>query len=252
MKIGKIKRKKLHINELKEDFCNSKSLSINDLYSFYKSIDTNIPRSTVRWRVHELIELGILIRIGRGIYQFGNRVLYSPSLTSKIKSIYKKTKAQFPFADFCIWDTRFLNEFMIHQPASFITIIETENDVMGSLFNFLKESNRNVFLNPEKNIIENYISGEKDSIIVKPLISEAPTKLIDNIETIILEKMLVDIYSDARFFYYFHGTEMDNIYSNAIGTYTINQSKLLRYASRRGKRKEVEMLLNKNQTNGNT
>ncbi|MCD4726650.1 MAG: hypothetical protein K8R46_03240 [Pirellulales bacterium] len=177
--------------------------------------------------------------------------MYSPDLTSKIKSIYKKTKVQFPFADFCIWDTRFLNEFMIHQPASFITIVETENEVIDSLFNFLKESYRNVFLNPDKNIIENYISGENNSIIVKPLISEAPTKLIDNIETITLEKMLVDIYSDAKFFYSFHGAEMDNIYSNAIGTYSLNQSKLLRYASRRGKRKQIEMLLNKNQTNGN-
>lgn len=177
--------------------------------------------------------------------------MYFPSLSNRLKLIFNKIKAQFPFANICVWDTRFLNEFMIHQPAHFITVVETENDVIESLFNFLKESNRSVFFNPDKTTVENYVSGEKKSIVIKPLISEAPVMLIDDIETITLEKMLVDIYCDLNIFYYLQGAEMNNIFYNAIGTYAVNKSKLLRYASRRGKRKEIELLIKTHQTNGN-
>lgn len=246
-----IKRKKLHIVELKEAFSNSNTFTLDELFSFYNSIEPGVPRNTVKWRAYELSKLGILESAGRGIYQIGKKTIYTPELTSNIKSLYKKLKAQFPFAEFCIWDTRLLNEFMIHQPAKFMIIVETESDVTESLFYFLKETQKKLFLNPDENIIKNYISGESNAIIIKPLISEAPTMLAGNIETISLEKMLVDICCDSTLFITFQGAELENIFMNSIKTYSLNQSKLFRYAARRGRRTEIEMLFKKHQTSGN-
>lgn len=252
IKFKVIKRKKLHIAKLKEEFLVLRSFNLDDLNSFYESLEPGIPRNTVKWRAFELVKLGILIRVGRGLYQIGSMVEYTPDITGSLKSLYKKVKKQFPFIDLCVWDTQFLNEFMIHQPGLYTTLVETESDVAESVFNNIKEFKRNVFLNPDENTIENYLSGEKNPIVIKPLISEAPLRLVDKIETITLEKMLVDIFCDTKLFFTFQGAELKNIFMNAIETYSINQSKLLRYATRRGKKNEIEKLYKQYQTNGNT
>ncbi len=246
-----IKRKKLHIAQLKERFINEESFSLNDLNSFYDSIEPNLHRNTVKWRAFELVNLGILIRVGRGLYKIGTMVEYKPDVENNLKNLYKTIKKQFPYINICIWDTRLLNEFMIHQPGIFTIVVEVESDVIESVFNFIREIKRSVFLNPSEHTIENYLLGEKNPIVIKPLISEAPLITTNKVETITLEKMLVDIYCDTELFFTFQGAEMNNIFMNAIETYSINKSKLLRYAARRGKRNEIEKLYEQYQTSGN-
>ena len=246
-----ISRNKLHIKQLKHKFQKSTSFTTEDVCRFYESLEPEINRNTVKWRIHELVKIGEIIRIGRGIYTIGASKSYSPEFTMQLKAIYWLLIEQFPFSDIRIWDTRFLSEFMVHQPASYMILVETEIDVIESVFNYLREENKKVFLNPNEDTINKYIAGEKDPIIIKPLISEAPFAQDGRIKTTTIEKMLVDIYCDKALFNSFQGKEMDNIFQNAIDRYTINQSKLLRYASRRGKKKELKEILNKILTNGN-
>lgn len=236
------RRKKLYITEIEKHF-KKKEFSTGELYSFYKLLEPEIPKKTVSWRLYELTKLGILARTGMGTYQLSDKVLFLPEITDEIQIIYNEIRDQFPFVNLCVWNTRLLNEFMVHQPAKFMTFIETETEVAESLFFFLKEKYKNLFLNPDENTIEKYIVGENNTILIKPLISEAPVITVKDVDTTSLEKMLVDIYCEDKFFFAFQGAEMTNIYENSIATYQINSSKLLRYAARRGKRKEIEKLL---------
>jgi len=84
------------------------------------------------------------------------------------------------------------------------------------------------------------ILNEFNSIVVNSFVSEAPVQNIKNIPTSSLEKLLVDLFCDKNLFYFLQGNELVNIYKNAFDKYTVNQSKLLRYADRRRKKKQIK------------
>jgi hypothetical protein len=80
------------------------------------------------------------------------------------------------------------------------------------------------------------------AIFVKPLITESPVQECNGVLVPTLEKLLVDLQQDDDFFY-LQEAEGVNIFRNALSLYTINESRLLRYASRRGLRKEIETII---------
>ncbi len=110
---------------------------------------------------------------------------------------------------------------------------------MESVFYFLKEKEKNVFLNPSPDILSRYASGDKETIIIKPLVSEAPVQKLQGIETITIEKVLVDIFTDEILFAAQQGGEMLQIFSEVYSKYTINESKMLRYADRKRKKEAL-------------
>ena len=118
-------------------------------------------------------------------------------------------------------------------------LIEVEKDSAESIFHFLKDRNYSTFINPTQEVFEKYALSENNFIIVKPIISEAPTQSISNIVTVTLEKMLVDIFCDEIIFASYKGNEMKTIFTYAYNKYAINENKLLRYANRRGKKDQL-------------
>jgi hypothetical protein len=106
------------------------------------------------------------------------------------------------------------------------------------LFYFLRETKKAVFIDPSEDTFQRYITNDKDVLIVKSLVSEAPTLKINNVVTASLEKMLVDIYCDSVIFSAQQGGEMRIIFEEAFSKYTVNHSKVLRYVNRRGKKAE--------------
>lgn len=189
-----------------------------------------------------MVQMGVLQRIGRGKFTLGEGRNYIPEISSPTKSIYRKLKTEFPYANLCVWNTSALNEFMLHQPNQFYCLVETDRETTDSVFYFLRDSGsyrskKSVFVEPTKDILEKYLFREKEVFIVKPLVSEAPTQNVNGIETATIEKMLVDIFCDDVVFAAQQGAEMRTVFKEAFAKYTINQSKMLRYADRR-RRKE--------------
>ncbi len=142
-----------------------------------------------------------------------------------------------------MWSSSFLNEFSIHQSIKTLFLIEAEKDSIESIFNYLKDRSYRVFINPTLEVFENYALSENNFIIVKPLLSEAPIQTIRNLNTVTLEKMLVDIFCDKIVFSAFQGNEMKTIFTTAYNKYAVNENKLLRYANRRGKKEQLKKYL---------
>lgn len=188
--------------------------------------------------------MGVLNRIGRGKFETGEGKSFMPEISPKLKSIYSKIKKEFPFLKICIWHTSVLNEFMLHQSGNFYILIEVEKEATQSIFYFLKEANYSVFIDPTNDLLEKYLPTNKDSIIVKPLVTEAPIQSIKGIDTITLEKMLVDIFCDNVIFSAQQGAEMRTIFKEAFSKYTINESRMLRYADRRRKKENFKEYIN--------
>jgi len=67
--------------------------------------------------------------------------------------------------------------------------------------------------------------------------------MLEGFNTPSIEKILVDVAGDVEFDF-LQGAEITYFYSNVIERHNINKSKLIRYATRRGRRQEVEQLFN--------
>ncbi|MCH7525772.1 MAG: hypothetical protein IIC74_12500, partial [Bacteroidetes bacterium] len=184
---------------------------------------------------------GLIKNPTRGVYALKGKELYYPVIDNKLKRLFKKIKKDYPFIDFCIWDTKWLNEFMRHQPFKFYTVLELEKDVTQSVFYALKEQGKQVFIEPDAETFELYVHNSDDVIILKHLISEAPIQELENIVTPTLEKLLVDMTIDTKVYAAQQG-EIQFIYASAFEKYEVNTNKIKRYAYRRNREKEVENL----------
>lgn len=249
-KIISIETDKLHIKKLKANFESQESFRTKDIALFYQTTDSNITETAINWRIYSLIQKGIIERVGKGVFKIGKNQIFIPEITSQQKTIYRILYKKFPFSKFCIWNTSVLNEFSLHQSNLAFTLIEVEKESLQAVFYDLQENNKNVFLEPSNEVIENYLLQTKSAIIVKTLISEAPIQIIQNIPVPTIEKILVDLFCDRNLFYAYQGKELHTIFQEAFSKYTVNQNKILRYSNRRGKKEEfIEYL--KNQFIGN-
>ena len=245
--------KSLHISELRNTFAHGEFISVSDILDFYSRFEKDIKRSTVDWRIYELNRIGILHRTDRGKYTLGetDKDHFFPEMSKSLKQLYLEIRRQFPFIDLCIWSTKLLNEFMLHQPGRFYTILETEKDASESVFHNLKEHGKDVYLDPSQDFLDRYVIHQPEPVVIINLTTEAPVQQIDNVKTVTLEKMLVDIYCDKVIFSANQGTEMKQIYRTAFDKYYVSERRILRYASRRNKKDEIEKLINEILRNGN-
>ncbi len=235
--------KKLHVDQLKDYFKDKEIFETSDIRGFYSDKEPEVKTATLNWRIYNLVQTGVLNRIGRGKFRAGSKRKCLPEISVKIKSISIKLKKEFPYLRICIWNTSFLNEFMIHQPGRFYILIEVEKEAMQSVFYYLKENKFPVFIDPTKDIIDKYISFEQETIIVKSLVSEAPMQDLNGINSATIEKMLVDIYCDDVIFAAQQGSEMRTIFEEAMNKYAVNKDRMLRYANRRRKKDDFRVYL---------
>lgn len=239
-----IANKSLHIKELKSAFALGKVITVYDITKFYEQFEEGIKRSTIDWRIYELTQKGIFHRIDRGIFSLSENEAtdFIPEISRSLKNLSGKLIKQFPFIDICLWSTKWLNEFMLHQPGWFYTILEVEKDVMEPVFYALKEQGKDVFLDPSEEILNKYVINTRDPIIITRLTTEAPTQKIHNVVTPTLEKILVDIFCDQTLFTTYQGAELKRIYQAAFEKYNMSRAKMMRYANRRNKKFELEEL----------
>ncbi len=194
--------------------------------------------------MYSFVQMGLLNRIGRGKFIIGEGKNFIPEVSPKMKAINSRLKKKFPYLKFCIWNTSALNEFMIHQPGRFYLLIEVEKEATQSIFYFLKEAKHSVFIDPTSDLLEKYLPSEKESLIIRSLVSEAPLQNIKGINTASLEKMLVDVFCDDVIFSAQQGNEMRTLFKEALNKYSVNKNRMLRYADRRRKKESFTKYLN--------
>jgi len=124
---------------------------------------------------------------------------------------------------------------MLHQPMSYITLVDVDPDASESVFNKLKDKwgNTKVLYKPTADEFDRYAVGRQNIVIVKDLISEAPIEQQDGVYVPTLEKIVVDIFAEKDIFSAFSGREISIIFNELDSIYSISRTKLLRYAKRR-------------------
>ncbi|MDP3643254.1 MAG: type IV toxin-antitoxin system AbiEi family antitoxin domain-containing protein [Bacteroidota bacterium] len=196
-------------------------------------------------RLDRLLKSKQLIRIERGVYGLppSSQKTFIAFVSEELKQLVQKIKIQFPFVNYCVWSSKAIVSFMHHIPNLNFIYVDVERDVAESVFEFLNDnSSKRVYLCPDQDNFNRYIIGT-EAIIVRTLVSEAPMQVIDGINTPSIEKILVDVAGDVEFDF-MQGAEITYFYRNVAERHNINKSKLMRYATRRGRRQEVEQLFN--------
>jgi len=229
-----------NIEPLRGHFVNKEVLSVNDIFRFYKVGEPEISRTTVNWRIYSFVQNGQLQRVGRGLYKIGKAIIFKPELSHRTEEIARLVKKNFPYIKYCVWELSDINRFTQHLINFNMYFVDVERDVVEAVYYNLKETTLNVM--HVKNLFDG-LSDWPNYIFVRPLVSHAPLRETNDIQTVSLEKMLVDLFSDKEFVS-FQGSEIYSIFNNAIELYTVNESTLLRYASRKKKRDKIQNLLN--------
>ncbi len=218
-----------------------RDFSLGDLFAYLQE-KTDIKKSSLSWYLFKLLNENVLVRTGRGKYAKVMKQVFSPQPIEDVKEIYGLLQADFPFAKFCVYQGDIIAPLLHHLSSNRIIYVETDRDSAETVFNFLKDKNHDVYLRPDKNMIYRYVDMDSRVIFVKNLVSEAPLQEVSGVPMPTLEKLLVDILRDADFFY-LQGSESDRIIENAFNLYTINRSRLFRYADRRKVKKELSSIL---------
>lgn len=228
-------KKETHI-ALINYFSDRKIFTKQDIYNYYQINGISLSDNALRWRIYDFKKAGLIKSIKRGVYTISPKQHFTHESSVLIRKITKLFLNRYNDINYCVWNTNCLNSLMIHQPISSFIVFETENDVTESVFYYFKDNNIKAFNNPSEKIMESYVLGEQDVVVVKPLVTRAPVFNEEQLVFPELEKILVDIFCDDHHFYIYGGHEMIIIFENAFNNYSINYSSLYGYAARRGKK----------------
>lgn len=232
--------KDIIIEQLKKEFEGRESFSKRELFDFYLRFHPQLKETTFRWRIHDLKDKGVIGPVSRELLSFTNKPVFKPEIAETERRLTNRLMKQFFGLRLCIWSTRILNEFMLHQPGKFITILEVEKAALEPVFHFLKDNHtKEVYLLPGEKELERYVYESRSGIIIESLVSKAPVQKVNHTPTVTIEKIIVDLFSDQRLFHTYQGSELTNIIDSAYEKYQLDFTKLFSYAKRR--RKETDL-----------
>lgn len=227
--------------------------SRREMLCSFRENNISFSPATVSSCLLTLIDAGIIRKVRRGVFAITEtgKQPFVPFFDAEMQELESRIRTNFHFIRFCVWNSSDIKRFSHYAVNMDVLYVDVERVAMESVFSFLLNANleRQVYLAPSSDDYSHYIYG-KPTIVVRPLVSEAPLIAYSgNSNRVSLEKLLVDVAIDVDFIS-FQDYESLRFYRNAIDTCIINESKLLRYASRRGCRdmiREIFDTANKNE-----
>lgn len=242
--------KKEFETQLIHQFTGREIFSRDELFSFFKQYEPNLKEGTFGWRIYDLKQKHIIKDVKKGFYTLEQKQPFRPVPDAMIDQLSNFLQNSFLFHFYNVWTTAWLNELIELQATSFLYILEVDKDSMNEVFFALKDKGRfqNLFLKPDKRVIETYISELSEAIIIEPMITRAPVFKTKNIIFPTLEKILVDLYCDKELFFAYQGYQLVNIFEASMEKYLINYSRLFNYAKRRKREEALKSFLVENDT----
>lgn len=222
--------------------------SVNRLLNYFQSADIAFNRRSLYTQLRRMVDAKELKKLDRGLFirTADLKSKFHPFYNEEMKRIAKVISSAYPFLDICIWSIDDIKRLSHYASNRDVVFVEVDRDAVEGVFNLLSEkfSGRRVFLNPSESEYSYYINGTP-SIIVKPLVTEAPClKDKEGITHPSIEKIIVDVISDVDFTPW-QDFEAVRLFDTIFAMYEVATSKLMRYARRRGKSDEIEELVSK-------
>lgn len=200
-------------------------------------------RAYYELRLRRMVESGEAARVGRGEYLMDPGAAcpaYSFGYSDVAKRVAGTLLSALEGVDFRVFELAQLNEFLNHQIGRGVVLVSVERELQDFAFDGLVETFPGIVLfRPSVEDYHRYAT--RGAIVVVRLVTEAPA-LGDSWGTP-PEKFLVDLLTEPLLHSLVPEGEVPDVYRRALGRYAVNAPRMLRYAARRGCRKEVSPLI---------
>lgn len=169
---------------------------------------------------------GILRGAGRGWYSFIKQPFELDQ--RPVEKMIAAMERKYPLLSFSVWSTEQLKSFAHHMLSRFVTFIYVHRDAMSGVYDFLKDSGYDVWLNPRGNDARKFIIGEK-TVVIRPTITRGRSSG----HAADVEKILVDLLVEASDLRLIDEDDHSRILENVLAAGRVDVGALLSYAKRR-------------------
>jgi len=204
-----------------------KYFSLDDVHKALAENEKTVDPKSLKQYMHELMDETVIYSAGRGWYStIEQQFEVNTEPVSEIISVLEK---KFPLLDFTCWSTMQINPFMHHLLGKFVTFVHVDRDLMPSVFDFLRDTDYEVYLNPTRREAQKSYSVSEQTIVIRPVITKAPVKN----HTAKIEKILVDLYIERDILQIMDPAEFYEMADKLISAGRIAISELMSYAKYR-------------------
>ncbi len=201
-------------------------------------------RATAHNYLSRLKKMGIISRIGYGKYRVGKYVPPSTMMTQKVAIVVNAIKEKMPYAELTAWSTENLARFSHYAIGKDVIFIETHKGTSMKIRDILLENGIRSLVGPSRREMGNIFSLLDEPLVIFQRKETYATETQGGSRSPFLERMLVDLYFYiTRLDFPYPLDEYGRVLHNALRTCTLNTDMLRKYASRRGLREEVSILL---------
>lgn len=191
----------------------------------------------------KMLSNGEIVRAGRNSYYVPEHqmAVYSHQYLELSEDLAEYIGEKYFDLDFRIFESVQLNEFLNHQIGQNIIFLSIEENLEDFVFQDIRDRyNNNVLLAPTIELYHRY--WKENMIVIDRLPTETPKGNEKHWHTDI-EKLLVDIMADKRISDTFSEAEFPLIYETAFSDFVIDESRMFRYARRRGADEKIKQYL---------
>jgi hypothetical protein len=236
----------MNINEIAINIPIGRSIDRAEIIKAARVVQPDFCEKSIYWLINQLIELGVIERVGRNKYflikddKMRKDYTYQPS--DKMIKVIEALANKYPLMVFQVWESIQFNYFLNHQIAHNTLFVEVERMLENSVYEFLRDKfHGNILLKPNREIYSLY--GTDDTIVVLNLVTETPTDKNCN-HGIMLEKLLVDMMTNKLIQMFVSKSEYAHIMEDAYSMYRIDETKMFHYARRRKAVEKIKKFIN--------
>jgi uncharacterized protein DUF6577 len=216
----------------------------HELQNILRKWNPQVSNSAHAWWINKLKKDGFISHIGRGIYSLQQKKEYRPELSRIAKQFYNKTLKLLPEnTTLLMYENFSVTDILGMERMNHFIFMHVPKEHLEFFFYDILHLGKRVFIKPGKEVTERYITPFSESVILYPLLSDMPFLTIGAYKTLSLEGMLVHSIIFGEEYYRARAVDMKSAFKVAMDNYNVNISKLLRYAARRERKKQIVAIL---------
>jgi DNA-binding transcriptional ArsR family regulator len=201
-------------------------------------------RATAYSYLSRLRKDGIVSRVGYGRYLVGEFKPRSFVVTPRVSRIVNVIRKKMPFVEFTIWSTENLAPFSHYAVGRDVVFLEADRRTSKKIREVLLEDGIRSLTEPSRGQLNDVFSLLEEPVVIFQRKEAYATRMENRVRLPSLERMLVDLYFYiTRFGFPYPPGEYGRLLYNVLKSVTLNIDMLKRYASRRGVREEISLLL---------
>lgn len=182
---------------------------------------------TVNTYISRMKGEGAIYGAGRGWYS--SVVESYETDRTAVNDLVASLESRFPLLDFACWSSGQLNPYLEHTLGKPVAFVYVERDAMSSVYEALKETGSNAYLNPTRLEAKKLFSVGDQTVVVRPSIDKAP--LEGHFARV--EKLLVDLHVERELLNLVDADEFREAAQRLVSTRRIELAKLIMYAGQR-------------------